>query len=239
VWSPDRSERRIFLPRVMFAIRQNGGIEPLGIACEPVKRQAQRSRCLHPYGQLTGDVLIARVRVFSFKGFPSGLVLGGVVMSALRDGGMTVPIDGLIDQSLATNTTRRTVVKTGVKIAYAAPIVAASFKLSAHGASAAVSGNGDCFGSDKACQGDPNFTFCQTDVYCATFGRPACICSKDTEGNFSCSDTCNFTNTCTTSKDCSGNYVCKPYCGVNLCSAPCGEAGASMTEVSSDPTLPN
>jgi hypothetical protein len=39
---------------------------------------------------------------------------------------------------LSKQTSRRSVVKTGVKIAYAAPLVAASFKLGAHGASAAL-----------------------------------------------------------------------------------------------------
>jgi hypothetical protein len=39
---------------------------------------------------------------------------------------------------LSSRTSRRTVVKTGVKLAYAVPLVAASFKLTASGALAAV-----------------------------------------------------------------------------------------------------
>jgi hypothetical protein len=41
-----------------------------------------------------------------------------------------------LEEKLTTATTRRSVVKTGVKLAYAAPLVAASFKLSARGAGA-------------------------------------------------------------------------------------------------------
>ena len=49
-----------------------------------------------------------------------------------------MPLDELNDQ-LARTTTRRTVVKTGAKFAYAAPLVAATMKLSTGGAGA-VSG---------------------------------------------------------------------------------------------------
>jgi hypothetical protein len=49
-------------------------------------------------------------------------------------------IDGLTD-SIATSTTRRRVLKTGAKLAYVAPLVAASFKLNAHGALAACGGD--------------------------------------------------------------------------------------------------
>jgi len=47
-----------------------------------------------------------------------------------------MPFEELTDQ-LATSTTRRTVVKTGAKLAYAAPLVAATMKLSAAGVGAA------------------------------------------------------------------------------------------------------
>jgi hypothetical protein len=52
--------------------------------------------------------------------------------------------DGLSRQR-DTTTTRRTIVKTGVKLAYAVPVVAATMKLSTSGALAAVSG-GTTFG---------------------------------------------------------------------------------------------
>jgi hypothetical protein len=45
-----------------------------------------------------------------------------------------------LTNKLARPASRRTVVKTGAKLAYAAPLVAATMKLSAHGASASVSG---------------------------------------------------------------------------------------------------
>jgi len=51
-----------------------------------------------------------------------------------------MPIDELTDQ-LTMSTTRRTIVKTGAKLAYVAPLVAASFKLSANGALAACGGD--------------------------------------------------------------------------------------------------
>jgi hypothetical protein len=50
-----------------------------------------------------------------------------------------MPIEELTD-ALSTGTTRRTIVKTGAKLAYAAPLVAATIKLSAQGALATVSG---------------------------------------------------------------------------------------------------
>jgi len=46
----------------------------------------------------------------------------------------------LTDQ-LATPTTRRTIVKTGIKLGYAIPLVAASYKLTTHGALAACGGD--------------------------------------------------------------------------------------------------
>jgi hypothetical protein len=45
-----------------------------------------------------------------------------------------------IDEQLSRGTTRRTVVTTGAKLAYAAPLVAASFGLTARGALAACGG---------------------------------------------------------------------------------------------------
>lgn len=45
-----------------------------------------------------------------------------------------------IDEQLSRGTTRRTVVTTGVKLAYAAPLVAASLRLTAGGALAACGG---------------------------------------------------------------------------------------------------
>ena len=53
-----------------------------------------------------------------------------------------MPKDELVNLVRAT-TTRRTVMKTGAKLAYAAPVVAASFKLSTHN-SVAISGVTSC-----------------------------------------------------------------------------------------------
>ena len=54
-----------------------------------------------------------------------------------------MPKDEIIDSFAAVTTTRRTIVTTGTKLAYAAPIVAATFKLSTQAADA-VSANGPC-----------------------------------------------------------------------------------------------
>jgi hypothetical protein len=49
-----------------------------------------------------------------------------------------------LEAQITTPTTRRTVLKTGVKLAYAAPIVAASFSLGKRGAAACVGGVCTC-----------------------------------------------------------------------------------------------
>jgi hypothetical protein len=54
-----------------------------------------------------------------------------------------------LTEQLDSQSTRRTVVATGVKLAYVAPIVAASFKVSALGASAAVTGGLICVDDDS------------------------------------------------------------------------------------------
>jgi hypothetical protein len=43
-----------------------------------------------------------------------------------------------LQERAATSVTRRTIVKTGIRLAYAAPLVAASFKLTTDGALAAI-----------------------------------------------------------------------------------------------------
>ena len=69
-----------------------------------------------------------------------------------------------ITRHLGASTTRRTVVKTGAKLAYAAPILAASFKLSGRSA-LAVSGL-DC-GTPTRC-GAPSFGSCPNNCFCAS-----------------------------------------------------------------------
>ena len=102
-----------------------------------------------------------------------------------------------ITRHLGASTTRRTVVKTGVKIAYAAPIVAASFKLSTVRASH-VSG-----GCDGVCCADTaTFTSC---------GAGGCYCFQTTEGTTAChlgGQSCTLIGPCTTSSDCPNGTHC-------------------------------
>lgn len=134
-------------------------------------------------------------------------------------------LDKSVVQIASNVTTRRTIVRTGARLAYAAPAVAVTMKLTASGAGAVS--HAECQGSDVVCIGAPGFAFCTSDI-CEKFApQPACACSKDTEGNFSCSDICFFSGSrpnCVSSSDCqeAGN-VCKEFCGgVRYCVAPCG-----------------
>src|SRR5215212_5378550 len=87
------------------------------------------------------------------------------------------------DGRLTTPTTRRTVVATGAKLAYAAPLVATSLKLSALNVAATHSpGHGDacpeafvCGGTIPVCGDDP-----------APGALRPCVCAKTTEGNNAC-----------------------------------------------------
>ena len=85
-----------------------------------------------------------------------------------------------VSAARADSPTRRTIVKTGVKLAYVAPIVAASFKVSAVNAQAPISPppqegcfhstgtNGGCM---PACTNGGRFTGAQCGVICGT-GNP-------------------------------------------------------------------
>ena len=119
-------------------------------------------------------------------------------------------------ERLGTSTTRRTVVKTGAKIAYAAPIVAASFKLTSMTAAAqAVSGS--CTNVIGACNVPANG--CNGDASCACFrtidGSSACIqFNVCCAGCKTCSSNADCGSGCACVADtCLGN-VCQPLCGV-------------------------
>jgi hypothetical protein len=108
-------------------------------------------------------------------------------------------------------TTRRTITKTGVKLAYAAPLVAASMKLGTSAAGAAsptcVAG-GTCGGSPTGCNGDGS-----------------CSCGATADGSTACfqwdvagsGGSCAGTGTCPSGEacilgTCLGDY-CQPLCG--------------------------
>ena len=133
-----------------------------------------------------------------------------------------MPKDEIIDSFAAVTTTRRTIVTTGTKLAYAAPIVAATFKLSTNAAEA-VSPNGPC--ATFVCGNGPCVVTGQFfDCFCfenvATPGQGTCL------GDFPCSGTAS----CTSDADCSGGGTCvtNTCCGAGLqfCAPPCADAGA-------------
>jgi hypothetical protein len=111
-----------------------------------------------------------------------------------------------MSESLSNQTTRRTVVKTGVKLAYAAPLVAATMKLSAQGVFAAQSG-GLTFCGHSTCAGPDG-------VILNTCGcMQACAAAGGT-GN-TCNDICGdgqHTGLCPVGQG--GNNPC---CSLDLC----------------------
>jgi hypothetical protein len=122
-----------------------------------------------------------------------------------------------MDEHLATTTTRRTIVKTGAKLAYAAPLVAASFKLSAGRAGAQAVSRGNC----------PCLTLnCGTAV-----PGTICGCLESTEGHQFCSndfgcgttDPCDSTDDCPSGFFCQANSDCAGSCGA-VCVPSCGTA---------------
>jgi len=126
-----------------------------------------------------------------------------------------------INAMTAVSTTRRTIVTTGTKLAYAAPIVAATFKLSTN-AAGAVSANGPCqtftCGNGPCVDHETGFDcFCFENV--ATPGQGTCL------GDFPCSGTAS----CSSDTDCSGGGTCvtNTCCGLGLqfCAPPCPDAG--------------
>src|SRR6476469_9652229 len=101
--------------------------------------------------------------------------------------------------------TRRTVMKTGAKIAYATPVVAASFHLAAKGAGAV---------SATPCSlVDPN---CVQEID-ECVDSPGCFCRPTTEGDTFCSPgiSCGECGYCATSDDCQPGHRCtlRTCCG--------------------------
>jgi hypothetical protein len=113
-----------------------------------------------------------------------------------------------LEDQLTGSPTRRTVVKTGVKLAYVAPIVAASFKLRNASAQEKMSGNPNpgCIGAT-----------CETFIPCAD--NPDCICTTTATGGGFCvpgSTQCASLVPCAADLSCPAGSICV----VNSC---CGE----------------
>lgn len=129
----------------------------------------------------------------------------------------------VIEDRLATPATRRTVVKTGAKLAYAAPLVAASFQLAGLNGVAGASGpggdGGTCpTGSGYTCRG--SVSSCGSDP--AAAGQ-LCACGSKAGGGTTCfanffveycgaNDSCPPNSVCVTGT-CGGDKVCVPTCG--------------------------
>jgi hypothetical protein len=138
------------------------------------------------------------------------------------------------DGRFPTPTTRRTVVTTGAKLAYAAPLVAASFTVSALNVAAATSPpHFVCppFGSDDGPQCNPG-----ADCFCTTAvpsGRLICTTDLSCGGLRFCDDVtgagCGAGDVCVVDEFFEGRAHCHALCGVP-CPQPPGDsarAGAS------------
>jgi hypothetical protein len=126
--------------------------------------------------------------------------------------------DELVDR-LETGTTRRTVVRSGVKLAYAAPLVAASFKLGTHGVAAQAV-------SPRECE---TGGLCGQPVDC----RGGCFCNSDLDNVIHCGADVGCDNPCTSNAECEAIFGAGAFCqggdfaaccGPNICVPPCGIA---------------
>jgi hypothetical protein len=111
-----------------------------------------------------------------------------------------------LEDRIADSPTRRTVVKTGVKLAYVAPIVAASFKLREASAQEVMSpGN-----PNPECRG----ATCGNFIPCAT--NPDCICTTTAAGGGFCVP---GSTQCAGLADCAADLSCPAgnVCVVNSC----------------------
>lgn len=129
-------------------------------------------------------------------------------------------IDQLTDQ-LETQTTRRTIVKTGAKLAYAAPLVAVSFKLSGRVAGAVtISPNsciptgGDACSQQVACQPGADVNICG--------------CGPTPEGHGFCFQQGGCGAACSSSSQCSNGQVCVATCCGFACQDPCADAAVDV-----------
>jgi hypothetical protein len=115
-----------------------------------------------------------------------------------------------LESRLAISPTRRTIVKTGVKLAYAAPVLAASFRLSQMGVGA-VSG--------KVCP--PNLICDERRADCGNDDDGVCsnVVSIDPNSCICGNDACG--------PDCSTDADCQDYAPGSICQAPgtgcCGQ----------------
>jgi hypothetical protein len=119
------------------------------------------------------------------------------------------------------STTRRKVIKSGVKLAYAAPLVAGSIKLSESGALAALSGGPFTCPAGAVDVCGP-YTACGT-----TSGNNPCVCHRTASGATLCGGfgACRPGEECNSDEDCgvivSAHGEAAPgFCHVGTCCTP-------------------
>jgi hypothetical protein len=148
-----------------------------------------------------------------------------------------MPLDELVDR-IDSQTTRRTVVKTGAKLAYVAPLVAASFKLS------------DTARANHLISGQPCVGVCcppgSGDLgTCSGQTSANCYCVATTEGSSACHEggqSCAAIGACTSSAQCpSGSHcsasasICQGFC-VRDCSGTVATFGTASSAGETSPT---
>jgi hypothetical protein len=127
-----------------------------------------------------------------------------------------------MSDELARSISRRSIVRTGTKLAYAAPIVAATTKLTGRGAMAISVGVG---GPDPICNGEDA---CLPTPTCGQAGSN-CSCSTLVAGGGLCRPTvgdCGSPVPCNSNADCEAADSSRPYCVVvDNCCKPATHAG--------------
>jgi hypothetical protein len=125
-------------------------------------------------------------------------------------------------------TTRRAVVKTGVKLAYAVPLVAASFKLRSTGAGAVS--DGESCGTPTRC-GAPSFGSCLNNCFCVSSadGSQACVFGRVPAGGLV---------TCSSGAGCQADQVCVlNTCFGTVCADSCAGSNAADAAASEQQSL--
>lgn len=134
-------------------------------------------------------------------------------------------LDGVVQQ-LDAQTTRRTIVKTGAKIAYAAPLVAASFKLQSAMAQSISNQHPECVGAT-----------CASFIQCSS-SNGDCVCITTPVGGFCVpgSTSCSIIGPCDANNACPDGSVCAidtccidPVCVPTSLTGQCplGDAGGA------------
>jgi hypothetical protein len=140
-----------------------------------------------------------------------------------------MPLDELTELQAST-TTRRTIVRTGAKLAYAAPLVAATMKLGAEGAGAQV-------------QASP---VCRPGASCTSVGELVpcdgsnCFCVRTFSGSSACVENVFGSGACPDTGQCPDGEVCIPdTCFGDLCLPLCSGSDSLLPPENGPLTAPD